>query len=118
MYGVPPDLNLERFLGATLTRLGLGEFQIDFQFHPEGEITVEGRWELRDQTGRLVDEAQPTRQRDTYRVHRLLGQKVTRTSVNAPSSITLQFESGDRLEVFDDSTQYESFTIQPGDIIV
>ena len=118
MYGVPPDLSLERFVGTTLVQVGLGEFQIQFHFHPEGEIAVEGRWELRDQAGRLVDQAQATADRDVYRVHQLLGRKVTGARVDAPKSIALQFDSGHRLEVFDSSQEYESFTIQPGDIVV
>ena len=118
MYGVPADLSLERFVGATLIRVGLGAFQIQFQFHPEGEIAVEGRWELRDQTGRLVDQAEPTGDRDAYRVHQLLAARVIGARVDAPKSIALQFDSGHRLEVFDSSQEYESFTIQPGDIVV
>ena len=118
MYGVPADLSLERFVGATLIRIGLGQFQIQFQFHPDGEIAVEGRWELRDQAGRLVDQAEATGEREAYRVHKLLGGKVMSASVDAPTSIALRFDSGHRLEIFDSSQKYESFTIQPGDIIV
>jgi hypothetical protein len=118
MYGVPADLSLERFLGATLIQVALGEFQIQFRFRPEGEIAVEGRWELRDQAGRLVDQAQATATRDVYRVHQLLGRKVTASRVEAPQSIALQFDSGQWLRVFDSSQEYESFTIQPGDIFV
>jgi len=118
MYGVPAGLSLERFLGAILVQVGLGEFQIQFRFHPEGEIAVEGRWELRDQAGRLIDHGQDTADRESYRVHHLLGRKVTGTRVDAPRSIALEFDSGHRLEVFDSSEEYESFTIQPGDIVV
>src|SRR5882724_2013063 len=118
MYGVPADLSLERFVGATLVQVALGEFQIQFRFQPEGEIAVAGRWELRDNAGLLVDQAQATADREAYRVHQLLGREVTGAWVDAPKSIALQFNSGHRLEVFDSSQEYESFTIQPGDIIV
>ena len=118
MYGVPADLSLKRFVGATLIQIALGEFQIQFRFQPDSEIAVEGRWELREHAGQLVDHAQAAANRDVYRVHQLLGRKVTDSRVDAPKSITLQFDSGHRLEVFDSSQQHESFTIQPGDIIV
>jgi uncharacterized protein DUF6188 len=118
MYGVPTDLDLERFVGSTLIQVALGEFEIQFRFHPEGEIAVGGRWELRGQSGHLVDQAQPTRDRDAYRVHQLLGRVVVGSQVDAPRSITLEFDNGHRLQVFDSSREYESFTIQPGDIIV
>jgi len=118
MYGVPADLSLERFVGATLIQVALGEFQIQFRFQPAGEIAVEGRWELLDPAGRLVDQAQPIATRDAYRVHQLLGRKVTASQVEAPRSIALQFDGGQWLRVFDSSQEYESFTIQPGDIVV
>jgi len=118
MYGVPADLNLSRFTGATLIQVALGEFQVQFRFRPEAEIAVEGLWELRDRSGRLVDHALPAADRDAYRVHQLLGRQVTGSQVDAPGSITLQFDSGHRLQIFDSSAEFESFTIQPGGIIV
>lgn len=118
MYGVPVDLDLSRFNGATLIQVSLGEFQVQFHFTPTAEIAVEGRWELRDRSGRLIDHAQETTDREAYRVHHLLGRQVTGSQVDAPGSITLEFDSGHRLQVFDSSPEYESFTIQPGGVIV
>jgi hypothetical protein len=48
----------------------------------------------------------------------LLGKKVIKTSINVPHSLSLHFESGHVLTIFNDSEPYESFTIQPGNIIV
>jgi hypothetical protein len=76
VYGVPADLDLSRFIGATLEQVALGRFQIQFHFHPDAEIGVEGRWALRGRSGRLID------------------------------------------EIFDSSSGFESFSIQPGDIFI
>ena len=126
MYGVPRDLDLNRFVGATLIQICLGEFQVQFHFQTasrggsEGmlHIDVERRWELRDATGRIVDGAEPNSRRDAYRLHRLLGHAVAGTEVDAPRSFALRFAGGEELRVFDDSDQFESFSIQPGDIFV
>ena len=118
MYGVPATLTLKHFVGATLIRVSLGEFQIQFHFHPESEITVEGRWELRDTAGGLVDQARSPAERDAYRRHVLLGRRIVEAHVDAPTSIALQFDSGHRLEIFDSSSEYECFTIQPDGIVV
>jgi len=118
VYGVPADLDLRRFIGSRLIQISLGEFQIQFQFDPAAQIAVEGRWELRDQAGHLVDRAEPAADRNAYRVHRLLGAKVTGSSVAAPEPITLRFDNGHQLQIFDSSREYESFSIQPGDIFV
>jgi hypothetical protein len=119
MYGVPADLDLSRFKNATLESLGIGLFQIQFQFHPQSCISVMGKWELRDSSGALVDEALDTvGERESYRVHVVLGKSVESYLVSAPDSFSLRFESGHTLTIFDDSKQYESFSIQPGDIFV
>ncbi len=126
MYGVPRDLDLSRFVGATLIQVCLGEFQVQFHFQAAGSVSshgmlhlgVERHWELRDESGRIVDRAEPTSDREAYRLHRLLGRAVTGTTVDAPRSFALHFVTGEELRVFDDSDQYESFSIQPGDIFV
>ena len=96
MHGVPQNLDLSPFIGATLIQLCLGEFQIQFRFHPECcGISVEG-----------------------YRLHVILGKTVEGYAVNPPRSFSLRFETGHLLTVFDGSEQYESFSISPGGIYV
>ncbi|HEY7062601.1 MAG TPA: hypothetical protein VII06_14060 [Chloroflexota bacterium] len=80
-------------------------------------ITVEGHWELRDTAGQIVDSggrAQSNVAHETFRVHVLLGHTVSAGTVSAPTSFTLTFDDGMALTVYDDSEQYESFSIQPG----
>jgi hypothetical protein len=55
MYGIPKDLQLERFVGQEFNFIGLGRFQIQFHISSLVAIHVEGRWELRDASGTLVD---------------------------------------------------------------
>jgi hypothetical protein len=126
MYGVPADLDLAMFVGAKLTQLGVGEFQLQFNFMapvesrwgPGPSIGVEGKWELRDGAGELVDRSMSNAEREVYRVHVILGHDVVATNLDAPHSFSLRFDDGHELTVFDDSKQYESFSIQPGDIFV
>jgi hypothetical protein len=118
MRGVPATLDLSRFQNATLLQIGLGEFQIQFHFSDNTYLGVEGDWELRDSSGVLIDRASPNAARMQYRVHVLLGRQVTKTAVSPPSHFALTFETGHELRVFDNSTQYESFSIQPGDVFI
>lgn len=55
MYGIPKDLRLERLVGQEINFIGLGRFQIQFHISSLVAIHVEGRWELRDASGALVD---------------------------------------------------------------
>jgi len=122
MYGVPADLDLSRFKGAALIHIHISEFQVDFDFQPNCFISVEGKWELRDSGGVLIDWADRGRsRRSAYRLHLIyliVGKRVESYSISSPDSFSLRFESGHALTVFDDSEQYESFSIQPGDIFV
>lgn len=119
MYGVPADLDLTRFIGTTLEQICIGQFQINFHFcDPDTSISVGGRWVLAGPDGVVVDESRENSQRDAYRIHALLEKRVVATSIDPPRSFTLRFETGHHLSVLDDSPQYESFSIQPGDIVV
>ena len=123
MYGVPPDLDLTGFHGATLVQIGVAEHTLHFNFQeaaagPLRHILVEGGWEVRTAAGDVLDQVQEHATREYYRIHLLLSQSVVSSSVDAPRSFALRFESGLELRVFDDSEQYESFSIQPGDVFV
>ena len=118
MYGVPANLDLKFLHGAELTLVGLGLYRIHLHFHPEGIITIEGDWELRDETDILIDQDSWGPGREPYQLHKLLGRCVKATEVAAPESFELRFDSGHVLRVFDNSPEYESFSIQPGNIFV
>jgi hypothetical protein len=120
MYGVPKDLDLAAFQGSSLETISLGAFIIYFRFaaeQPTG-IGVEGDWELVAPDGTVVDRQMEPSKRDAYRIHVLLNRTVVGTEVAAPDSFSLQFDNGFTLRIFDHSTQYESFSIQPGDVYV
>jgi hypothetical protein len=118
VYGVPADLDLAYLHGAELIQVCLGLYQLQFHFHPAGSIAVEGGWELLDATGARLDGRQDGPDRPPYQLHRLLGRRVAGSEVSAPAWFALRFEGGEVLRVFDDSSQYESFQIEPGGIIV
>jgi hypothetical protein len=118
MYGVPANLDLLHFKDASLIQLCVGEFQLQFRFDSEVSISVEGKWEVRDSTGSLVDGTKPNAQRDGFYIHVLLGKRVNGFSLDPPHSFSLLFETGHILTIFDDSRENESFSIQPGNIFV
>lgn len=118
MYGVPPDLPLDRFLGRDCTLIGIGRCEIRFMFPSTGDICVYSRWEVCDDSGRMIDRAREHAERSCYFVHKVIDSPVHRYVINAPKSFTLFFENGYSLTVFDDSEHYESFSIQPDGIYI
>ncbi len=129
MYGVPADLDLTPFIGAYLTQICLGPFDLNFRFSSGTSsgiaISVEGSWSLTDANGNILDEsdgrvgeAPGNRSRGGWRLRDLLADTVESGQVDPPRSFSLSFASGRNLTIFDDDDQYESFSIQPGDIHV
>jgi len=118
MYGVPADLPVHRFVGDYLAQACIGMDGIHFHFGLSGTISVGGRWELVDGSGRMIDCACDHGERESYRVHALFNQDVIDSSVDPPHSFSLTFSSGHRLTVYDDTPQFESFSIQPGNYFI
>jgi hypothetical protein len=123
MYGVPIDLPLQRFVGDSICQIAFGSNDIQFHFNKAGSINVDfGRWQIHDSSGTIIDESldddAPPSAREQYRVHVILNSDVTKFQIDAPHSFSLLFSSGHRLTIYDDSPQYESFSIQPDGIIV
>ena len=94
MYGVPADLDLSFLHGAELIQICLGQYQLQFHFHPEGSISVEGGWELIDSAGVRIDGSHEEPERPLYQLHRLLGHRVTGSQVTAPRWFALRFDGG------------------------
>jgi hypothetical protein len=108
-----------------LDQICLGPFDLQFHFSNGVAITVEGSWRLEDGKGAVLDaskgrvgEHPGNRSMGGWRIRELLSDVVVAAEVASPESFGLTFETGRRLIVFDDSNQYESFSIQPGDIFV
>ena len=118
MYGVPKDLPLQRFLGDFLAQVSLGVNGVHFHFGKSGTISVEGKWDLRDPSGKIIDKAMEHADRDAYRLHFIFNANVSSYSIDAPRSFSLTFATGHTLTVYDDTPQYESFHIQPDGIDV
>src|SRR5579859_1603218 len=126
MYGVPADLPLDCFVDAMLERICLGIHIIHFDFRslglpfyaPGSEISVEGKWELKTNTGEIVDSSQRDwkipRDREFYKIHKILGESVTSYEIHPPTHFVLYFKNGFSLTIYDDSEKYESFSIMPG----
>lgn len=111
MYGVPVDLPLQCFVGCEFNQICIGSFQVQLHCSGSGSISIEGRWELRDKDGEMIDASQEHINRKSYQLHRIIDLPITGFIVDPPRSFTLLFDAGLRLSVFDDSIQYESFSV-------
>jgi hypothetical protein len=122
MYGVPENLKaLRDFEGLRLVAVDDLENIVYFRFSHEPstgelEIGVESTWELRAFSGEVVAKGAPGFEPGVF--GSLLQSSVVRTETRPPQSIVLQFASGHTLEIFDNSDQYESFSIPHGNVYI
>jgi hypothetical protein len=123
MYGVPPDVNLEPFVGATLIQVCIGPHDLQLHFariRPEdgpASVSIWSWFVLIDAGGEVVEEGSPTDVR-TKSIPTLLNTAVVAARREDESAVAFVFESGHVLRLVDDSKQYESFLIEPGTVVV
>lgn len=118
MYGVSPDLDLRFLHGARLIQIGLGEHQLQFEFHPTATVTVEGKWTHYDAVHLVLNDHTDLAHRRPIQLHRLLGQCLVNVQLSVPDSLTLNFDSGDALELLDSNRDVESIQIEPAGIVI
>jgi hypothetical protein len=113
MYGLKPnDIDaLKPLLKAEITQICVGPYDIQFNFHPSGNVSVEGRCELVDSTGRVIEIWEDSTRSGTFRFPELLMTPVSNVVIDTPKSFILTFANGMALRVVDNSEQYESFSV-------
>ena len=118
VYGVPLDLDLSDYLNARCTQIAISESHLFIRFHPDAEISVDGRWEIRDTQGSIVDHSMANEKRKVSRLHVLLGQEVVDAHVDAPISFSLTFKNEYRFTIVDESEKYETCQLSPSGVII
>ena len=113
MYKFPSDLDLSHLIGCEVVQISHGPYNLSITLEPENHINIEGLWRLYDSSGRLVDEGNEQEKKDAYRIHQLLSHKIEQYKVVNPTTLALIFENKWKLELVDDSDQYESCSISP-----
>ena len=81
MNRIPQDLDLSPLSGLEVIQVAIGQNEVILQFHPVGAIRLEGAWMLKDKEGSLVDQSLEHSERDAWRIHKVIGRKISRCVV-------------------------------------
>ena len=115
MYGLKPEhiKNLEHLCGQDLIQVAIGEYQLQFATGPArgGGISVEGRCELADAAGTMLDVWDRGKRSASFRFLELLGKTIKDVSIDSPKSFVMTFDDGRSLRFVDNSDKYESFSV-------
>src|SRR5690349_17664201 len=118
MYGLKPSdiAYLKSVLHqATLTQVCVGQSDLQFHFHPSGNVSVWAKCELINDAGEVIEFWPKEDESRSFRFLDLLGSAVMEITIDTQKSFRLRFDNGQTLRVVDDSEHYESFSV--GDLI-
>jgi hypothetical protein len=103
--------NISFFIGSFLTQVCFGKFDLGLNFdRPASSIMIQSSCGIQTASGAL-EKYDIT---DVTQLRGFLNRDVTGATWGEEGTLILEFEGGDRLMVFDDSDQYESYTISHG----
>lgn len=114
MYGITKTGDYGFLVGKLVEQVCLGRYQTQIHLD-DARLSIEGKHVLL----RAEDQMAIIWERGQFRsdgISKLLGQTVSGVSVSEGGPVEITFSQGDRLLIFDDSHQYESFEIRCGDL--
>src|SRR6476660_9508995 len=115
MYGLKPQ-NLEYLTSALhraeLIQICVGQWDLQFNFHPSGNVSVWALCELFNASGEIVEVWPRENNLQSFRFLDLLGSAVTEIAIDTPKSFKMVFSNGYVLRIVDDSESYESFSVE------
>jgi hypothetical protein len=91
--------------------VAIGEHELIIRFHPEGAITIEGHWLLKDERGVIIDRSIEHADRNSWSIPKILGKNISKCEVKDDRHLVIFF-GGLELQIEDSSDQYESFTVE------
>jgi hypothetical protein len=111
MYGLPRDFDGSVLVGRTLEMVCFSQYQVYLHFDAETTITIEGAFSYK--TDHPVDV--PVQQSNLME---LIGASVSAARGDENGTLCLVFDNGATLEVYDDTKQYECYTISYGGKVI
>lgn len=116
MYGLPKDIDLNFFIGRTLVQVCVGSNDLILNFDGEVSVTVTSSVGCMGSSGKLTKyddfrEAAPE-------VLMLLDRAVVSAKGDEGGTLALEYDGGRHLQLYDDTKQYESYTIRNGGKVI
>ena len=112
MYGLPAGENFAFLVGLALDQVCIGRHEMILNFEADTSINVEGNLGVESPEGREL--VQDDLRQAVADVALLLAKRVTNVIPRPEGTLTLTFDSGSRLNIYDSSERYESYQIRHG----
>jgi hypothetical protein len=116
MNGLPPNIDLSFLRGIELLQVCVGLHEVILHFTSDVSITIQGRFDhVQPSADARTDETLPSRAASLLM---LIGKQVGSVSHKTSGELKLGFSGNHWLTFFDDSPQYEAYTISHGEELI
>jgi hypothetical protein len=111
VFGLPTDTDLGFLQGEELIQVCFAQYQVQLHFY-NARLAIESKYCLRESDSSVEQIYERDRVAEGHALVPLLGQSIRIARVVANGVLELEFGTGVILTVYDDSEQYESYTIK------
>lgn len=116
MYGLPLDINLTFFTGKALSQACFGVHDLILSFDDDIGITITSSISYSYAGESILQTKEFCKA--ALAITSLLNRVVHHVQGDVTGTLTITFEDGAILQVYDDSTQYESYVIRNGQQLI
>lgn len=112
MYGLPNDIDLDFFVGASLIQVCIGENEVIANLHPDISVMIASnvRLDLHEGEIEAFDDAEAL----GVALLPLLGGAIVDASGAVDGTLRLTWEGGTTIEILDSYREFESYTVRHG----
>lgn len=115
MYGLPSDTDLSFLHGAQLDQVCISQNEVILHLHPEVEIMIASTIELGgEQGGRILEDPRD----QGLAICSRLGERIERAEGTSEGTLRLFWTSGHSIAIHDTWTEFESYTITQGKMVI
>jgi hypothetical protein len=119
MYGLKKDIDLSFLNGREVIQVAIGVYQTQFGFDEDVTIYVHSQFSYFDGRDEWIWKPEGGAAQIAARTVSLLGTTIQSFEGQENGTLSLVFSNGQRLTIFDNSKEYESYDItRPGSTIV
>ena len=116
MYGLPKEFDGKFLVGRTLEMVCFNQNQVYLHFDAKVTITVESAFSHQGARGEAIRLIELPVEVSDLMV--LLESSVSDVEGSKDGTLSLFFDNGHILRIYDDSPQYESYKIENGDAVI
>jgi hypothetical protein len=109
MYGLPENTDLRFFTNRVLLQVCLGANEAILRF--DGDVSVTAQTDMGHKSAGVFTALYKTIIPSAAMLVRFLHTSVIGASVRSPGTLVLEFSNGEALELYDTSSDYESYQI-------